>query len=46
MKVALDFLVRRMRYQVPPQNLRIRLNRIPAVLGSRFIISRVESVAG
>lgn len=43
-KVALEFLTRRMRYEVPPQDLGIRLNRIPAVPKSRFVISRVERI--
>ncbi len=44
MKVALDFLVRRMTYQVPPQDLRVSLSRMPALPKSRLVLRQVEAV--
>lgn len=41
MRVALDFLAARIRYEVPEQDLRIDYSRLPALPGSRFIITRV-----
>jgi hypothetical protein len=40
MKVALSFLTRSMTYDVPEQNLRISLSRMPAIPKSRFVISK------
>ncbi|MDS4015313.1 MAG: cytochrome P450, partial [Candidatus Accumulibacter sp.] len=42
MKQASDVLTRRIRYQVPEQDLRIDYSRLPALPQSRFIISRVS----
>lgn len=42
MKQASDVLTRRIRYQVPEQDLRIDYSRLPALPQSRFIISRVR----
>lgn len=43
MKVALDVLVRRIRYEVPAQDLRIETARLPALPRSRFVFSNVQS---
>ena len=43
MKVTVDFLVRRIVYDVPAQDLRIELSRLPALPRSRFVISNVRS---
>lgn len=45
MNVAVDFLARRIAYEVPEQDLRINQSRLPALPQSRFVISnvRVES---
>nr|WP_264185562.1 cytochrome P450 [Roseicella aerolata] len=43
MKVAVDFLARRIAYDVPDQDLRIELSRLPALPRSRFVISNVRS---
>ena len=42
MRVALDFLVHRIRYDVPPQDMRILLRRMPAQPESGFIMSNVR----
>lgn len=42
MKVSLKFLARSMQYDVPEQDLRISLLRIPAIPKSRFVISNVR----
>jgi fatty-acid peroxygenase len=42
MRVALDFLVNRIRYEVPEQDLEIDCSRLPALPGSRFIIVKVR----
>ncbi len=42
MKQASDVLTKRIRYQVPEQDLRIDYSRLPALPQSRFIISRVS----
>jgi fatty-acid peroxygenase len=42
MKVALDFLVNRMEYQVPEQDLSYRLDRMPANPRSGFVMSKVK----
>ena len=39
MKIALDFLARRIRYDVPEQDLRIDYSRLPALPRSRFVIA-------
>ncbi len=41
MKTAVLLLTKEMSYQVPPQDLYIRLSRMPAIPKSRFVISRV-----
>ena len=41
MKEAVRLLTREMRYAVPPQDLRIRLSRMPAIPQSRFVINHV-----
>lgn len=45
MNVAVDFLARRIAYDVPEQDLRMNRSRLPALPQSRFVISnvRVES---
>jgi len=43
MKVAVDFLARRIAYDVPEQDLRIDLSRLPALPRSRFVISNVRT---
>ncbi|OJH42451.1 cytochrome [Cystobacter ferrugineus] len=44
MKVAARMLTRGMRYDVPPQDLRVSLSRIPAEPASRFVIANVRAV--
>lgn len=44
MKVALDFLVNRMKYEVPEQDLSYRLDRMPTNPTSGFIIQHVERI--
>lgn len=41
-EAALRLLTREMRYEVPPQDLRVRLNRMPAIPESRFVIAGVR----
>lgn len=43
MKVAVAALTRTMTYEVPPQNLRVRLSRMPTQPESHFLIRRVKS---
>ena len=43
-KVALELLVKEMEYQVPEQNLKVDLSRIPAIPKSRFRISEVKKL--
>lgn len=45
MRVALDFLANRIRYEVPEQDLRIGYSRLPALPRSRFIITAVRPFA-
>jgi fatty-acid peroxygenase len=45
MRVALDFLVARMNYAVPPQDLELDQTRLPALPRSRFVISDVRALA-
>jgi fatty-acid peroxygenase len=45
MRLALDFLVRRMSYAVPAQDLEIDRTRLPALPRSRFVISDVRALA-
>lgn len=45
MKLAVNMLARQMEYQVPRQDLRISLTRIPAMPKSRFIIDQVRAIA-
>lgn len=42
MKVAVDFLARDLSYDVPEQDLRIDLSRLPALPRSRFVIGNVR----
>jgi len=42
MKVALSQLAEFMTYDVPAQDLRVSLSRVPAIPRSRFVISNVE----
>jgi fatty-acid peroxygenase len=42
MKVALRLLTGSMEYEVPPQDLRIKLSRVPAIPESRFVINNVR----
>ena len=44
-RVGIEMLAREMRYDVPPQDLSIRLSRIPARPKSRFIIENVRPVS-
>lgn len=41
-RAAARLLTREMRYEVPPQDLRVRLNRMPAVPESRFVVAGVR----
>lgn len=43
MKTATRCLLRRMRYDVPPQDLDVSLSRIPALPASRFIVANVTA---
>ena len=43
-KVALELLVKEMEYQVPEQNLKVDLSRIPAIPKSRFRIKNVKQL--
>jgi fatty-acid peroxygenase len=45
MKVALDFLTRRLTYSVPEQDLRIDSSRLPALPRSRFVLTGVKAEA-
>lgn len=42
MKVAVDVLVKRIRYDVPKQDLRINFARLPAIPRSRFIMCNIR----
>jgi fatty-acid peroxygenase len=44
-KLGLDFLARRMEYEVPPQDLRLDRRRLPALPRSRFVIRAVRAAA-
>jgi fatty-acid peroxygenase len=44
MKEAVRLLTTSMRYDVPPQDLHVRLSRMPAVPNSRFVITNVRQV--
>jgi fatty-acid peroxygenase len=46
MKVAVRLLTRSIRYDVPEQDLRFRLSRMPAVPECRFVISNVRRTGG
>ncbi len=45
LKSAVRLLVQEMRYDVPPQDLRIDLARLPAIPKSRFILRDVRGAA-
>lgn len=44
MKVALSSLTKSMQYDVPEQDLRINLSRMPAIPESRFVVSNVRRI--
>ena len=44
MLLAVEMLLRRMRYKVPPQELRIAMNRLPALPRQGFLIGEVRRV--
>ncbi len=44
MKVALSSLTSSMQHDVPEQDLRINLSRMPAIPESRFVISNVRRI--
>lgn len=44
MKVACDFLTKRLAYDVPDQDLRLDLSRLPALPKSHFVMSNVSHV--
>ncbi|WP_334077774.1 cytochrome P450 [Paenibacillus sanfengchensis] len=46
MRVSLDFLVNRVTYTVPEQDLNLKLSRMPAMPESRFVISEVKWAGG
>jgi fatty-acid peroxygenase len=46
MKVSTDYLVNHLDYEVPLQDLSYRLNRMPTLPKSRFIIRKVRRVKG
>lgn len=41
MKVSIDFLVNQLAYKIPPQDLRINMQRLPALPYSRFVMADV-----
>ncbi len=43
MRVSLEFLTAQLTYRVPEQDLSYRLNRIPPIPNSRFIINRIQA---
>lgn len=45
MKVAVEALVKRIKYDIPKQNLRINFSRLPAIPRSRFTICNVREAA-
>ncbi|WP_040495363.1 cytochrome P450 [Fulvivirga imtechensis] len=45
MKLALDYIVKKMRYNVPQQDLTIDMSNFPAIPESRFVITNVNSVS-
>jgi fatty-acid peroxygenase len=46
MRAAIDFFTQTIRYNVPPQDLRVDATRLPALPRSRFVICAVRSAAG
>lgn len=46
MKTSLTYLTQKMDYQLPEQNLAIRMNRIPALPHSRLIVANVSGSSG
>lgn len=44
LKLAVTFMARRMRYQVPPQDLSYDLSRMPTLPRSGFVMQQVEAV--
>lgn len=43
MKLAVKFLTRKLEYEVPHQDLSIKLTRMPAIPASRFVVRNVKS---
>lgn len=43
MKATLRFLTQAITYDVPPQNLKVSLSRLPTIPKSRFILNNVKS---
>lgn len=41
-EASIDFLLNNMQYDVPEQNLNVRLSRLPAIPKSRFVINNVK----
>ena len=41
MKVTLNFLIQSLKYDVPDQNLKISLSKMPTILKSGFVISNI-----
>ena len=46
MKQAVRLLVRGMRYEVPDQDLRLRMSRMPSIPRSGFVIAQVRALPG
>jgi fatty-acid peroxygenase len=44
MMLALDWLLHRMRYEVPPQDLELDMSRLPALPRSGFVVSEVQAL--
>jgi fatty-acid peroxygenase len=42
MKTGIDFLLNKITYTVPPQNLKVEMNKFPSVPKSRFIMKKVK----
>ena len=45
MKASLDFLVNKIEYDVPNQNLSYSMERMPTLPESKFIMSNIRSVS-
>jgi fatty-acid peroxygenase len=44
MRAMVEYFVQRLRYEVPPQELRVALDRVPALPADRMVIARVSRV--